>query len=690
MSSIDLVNGVQESVRFIWSLAEYLRGDYKQSEYGRVILPLTVLRRLDQVMAPKREEVWKAYQQYGSKYKNIDFILQHASKPLKFYNISAFDFEKLRTDPENIALNLIKYTQGFSDNVKQIIEHFNFEVQIDRLNKAGLLFFMIEKFTEIDLHPDKVSNIQMGYIFEELIRRFSEQSNETAGEHFTPREVIRLMTDLLFIQDEAILGQKGIVRKMYDPACGTGGMLAIAEEYVRKHNPDARLEVYGQEINPESYAICGADMLIKGLEPKNIFFGDTFSNDGFRDEKFHYMLCNPPFGVDWKKYADFIEDEHHRLGYAGRFGAGLPRKSDGQLLFLQHMLSKMTNTGEGSRLAIVFNGSPLFTGDAGSGESEIRRWIIENDWLEAIIALPTDMFYNTGIATYIWVLTNRKEPRRKGKIQLIDATEFYVKMRKSLGNKRNELSDEDISKIVHIYGDFDLEENEHSKIFPNTEFGYRKITVERPLRVNYAITEERLENVRSETAFQNLAVSRKRNPKEKAQEEKEGKEKQEAIIEALKTIPAGPDNGIYYNYKTFEELVDEVLEKQGISITRSVRNAILRGLSERDESAPIMTDNKGNPIPDTNLRDYERVPLGEDIYGYFEREVKPHVPDAWIDESVVDDKDGEVGKVGYEISFNRYFYKYQPPRPLEEIEAEIHEVEARIAKQLAEVFGNEV
>lgn len=690
MSSIDLVNGVQESVRFIWSLAEYLRGDYKQSEYGRVILPLTVLRRLDQVMAPKREEVWKAYQQYGSKYKNIDFILQHASKPLKFYNISAFDFEKLRTDPENIAQNLIKYIQGFSDNVKQIIEHFNFEVQIDRLNKAGLLFFMIEKFTEIDLHPDKVSNIQMGYIFEELIRRFSEQSNETAGEHFTPREVIRLMTDLLFIQDEAILGQKGIVRKMYDPACGTGGMLAIAEEYVRKHNPDARLEVYGQEINPESYAICGADMLIKGLEPKNIFFGDTFSNDGFRDEKFHYMLCNPPFGVDWKKYADFIEDEHHRLGYAGRFGAGLPRKSDGQLLFLQHMLSKMTNTGEGSRLAIVFNGSPLFTGDAGSGESEIRRWIIENDWLEAIIALPTDMFYNTGIATYIWVLTNRKEPRRKGKIQLIDATEFYVKMRKSLGNKRNELSDEDISKIVHIYGDFDLEENEHSKIFPNTEFGYRKITVERPLRVNYAITEERLENVRSETAFQNLAVSRKRNPKEKAQEEKEGKEKQEAIIEALKTIPAGPDNGIYYNYKTFEELVDEVLEKQGISITRSVRNAILRGLSERDESAPIMTDNKGNPIPDTNLRDYERVPLGEDIYGYFEREVKPHVPDAWIDESVVDDKDGEVGKVGYEISFNRYFYKYQPPRPLEEIEAEIHEVEARIAKQLAEVFGNEV
>ncbi len=687
MSSMDLVNGVQENVRFIWSLAEYLRGDYKQSEYGRVILPLTVLRRLDQIMAPKREEVQKVYQKYGSKYKNIDFILQHASKPLKFYNISAFDFEKLKADPENVARNLVNYIQGFSDNVKQIIDHFNFEVQIERLNKAGLLFFMVEKFTEIDLHPDKVSNIEMGYMFEELIRRFSEQSNETAGEHFTPREVIRLMTDILFIQDTDILGQKGIVRKMYDPACGTGGMLAIAEEYVRKHNPDARLEVYGQEINPESYAICGADMLIKGLESKNIFFGDSFGSDGFRDEKFHYMLCNPPFGVDWKKYADFIEDEYRRLGYAGRFGAGLPRKSDGQLLFLQHMLSKMANSGEGSRLAIVFNGSPLFTGDAGSGESEIRRWIIENDWLEAIIALPTDMFYNTGIATYIWVLTNRKESRRKGKIQLIDATEFYVKMRKSLGNKRNELSDEDISKMVCIYGDF--EKSEHSKIFPSTEFGYRKITIERPLRVNYAVTEERLENIQSETAFQNLAKSRKRNPKEKAQEEREGREKQDAILKALKTIPAGP-GGVYYDYGAFEELVDKALEKHGISITRSVRNAILRGLSERDESAPIMTDSKGNPIPDTDLRDYERVPLEEDVYEYFEREVKPHVPDAWIDESAIDDKDGEVGRVGYEISFNRYFYKYQVPRPLEEIEAEIHEVEARIAKQLAEVFSDAV
>ncbi len=682
MTSTNLANDVQKHINFIWNLAEYLRGDYKQSEYGRVILPFVVLKRLDQVMAPKRDDVHRALIEDSHKYKNIDFILKHVSRPLKFYNTSKFDFDKLRSDSENVAKNLINYILGFSDNVKEIFGHFNFEVQIDRLNKSGLLFFMVEKFAEVDLHPDKVTNIQMGYIFEELIRRFSEQSNETAGEHFTPREVIKLMVDLLFIQDTEILGQKGIVRKLYDPACGTGGMLAIAEEYIRKHNPDARLEVYGQELNPESYAICGADMLIKGLESKNIFFGDSFGDDGFRDEKFHYMLTNPPFGVDWRKYAEYIVDEHRRLGHAGRFGAGLPRKSDGQLLFLQHMLSKMTNTGEGSRLAIVFNGSPLFTGDAGSGESEIRRWIIENDYLEAIIALPTDMFYNTGISTYIWVLTNRKEKQRKGKIQLIDATEFYVKMRKSLGDKRHELSDEDIDKIVRIYGDF--EENEHSKIFPNTEFGFRKITVERPTRVNYAVTDERLERVQNERAFQNLARSRRRKPELKAQEEKEGKEKQQTILKALKTIP----EGTYRDYKKFEDLVDEAHD--GIDITRTVRNAILRGLSERDESAPIMTNRKGEPIPDTGLRDYERVPLEEDVYEYFEREVKPHVPDAWIDESVVDEIDGQVGRVGYEISFNRYFYKYEPPRPLEAIEADIRVIEERIAKQLAEVFSDAV
>lgn len=688
MSSTELAGKVQQATNFIWQIAEYLRGDYKQSEYGRVILPFTVLRRLDSVLAPKRQEILDVYNEYGPQYKNIDFILRHASRPLKFYNISPFDFDTLRADPENVAQNLVNYIQGFSDNVKQIFGHFNFEVQIDRLEKAGLLFFIVEKFADVDLHPDTFSNIEMGYMFEELIRRFSEQSNETAGEHFTPREVIRLMVDLLFIEDHEVLSQEHIVRKMYDPACGTGGMLAIAEEYVRQLNPNARLEVYGQEINPESYAICGADMLIKGLDSKNIYFGDSFSKDGFKDEKFHYMLTNPPFGVDWRKHADFVEGEHKRLGYAGRFGAGLPRKSDGQLLFLQHMISKMANTGEGARIAIVFNGSPLFTGDAGSGESEIRRWIIEEDLLEAIIALPENLFYNTGIATYIWVLSNRKAPERRNKIQLVDGTEFYQKMRRSLGEKRHELGEQDIEKIVQAYGD--MAENEFSKVFPSTEFGYRKITVERPLRVNYAVTDERLENIRNERAFQNLARSRKRDKQKKAQEEKEGRVKQEAIIEALKTIPEGPDDGTYKDYQAFEDLLDETLEKHEISLTRSVRNAILRGLSERDETAPIMRNKKGNPMADTGLRDYERVPITQDPYEYFKQEVKPHVPDAWIDESVTDKKDGKVGKVGYEINFNRYFYKYQPPRPLEEIEAEILELTNKIAKGLAEVFGSEI
>jgi type I restriction enzyme M protein len=675
-------------ISFIWSLAEYLRGDYKQSEYGRVILPLTVLRRLDCVLKPVKQLMLETYEKYKDKYKeeNIDFILRQTiksrtGKNIYFYNISRFDFEKLKDDPENVNHNLINYINGFDNTVKEIISHFHFD--IDRLHKAGLLYFMIEKFSEIDLHPDVVSNTEMGYIFEELIRRFSEQSNETAGEHFTPREVVWLMVHLLFIRDSEILSQKGVVRKLYDPAAGTGGMLSLAEMYVREHNSDARLEVYGQEINPESYAICKADMLIKGQNPNNIIFGNSFTQDGFPGEKFDYMLTNPPFGVDWNKYADPIKEEHETEGYSGRFGAGLPRKSDGQLLFLQHMLSKMKNDETGTRLAIVFNGSPLFTGDAGSGESEIRRWIIENDWLEAIIALPNDLFYNTGIATYIWVLTNRKSPERKGKIQLVDATDQYQKMRRSLGQKRNELSKKHIDYIVKVYGDF--LENEQFKIFNNEEFGYRKITIERPLKINYAVNEERLEKVKAENSFQKLAVSKKKDPKKKEEEEREGRKLQEAIINALKTIPEGPDNGVYRNYKKFEKLFEETIKKTELSLKPGLKKAILRALSERDEEAPIVTDGKGNPVPDPDLRDTERVPLGEDIYEYFEREVKPHVPDAWINEEIVDHKDGKVGKVGYEINFNRYFYKYEPPRPLEEIRAEIKELGEEISELLQEV-----
>ncbi|MGE5604098.1 MAG: type I restriction-modification system subunit M, partial [Bacteroidota bacterium] len=473
----------QEKANFIWSVADLLRGDYKQSEYGKVILPFTVLRRLDCVLEPTKEQVLAKVPTITAQNKGP--ILERITGQ-SFYNTSRYDFKKLKDDANHIADNLINYINGFSPNAREIIDYFNFTEQITRLDNANLLYLVVCKFAEIDFHPHTVSNIEMGYIFEELIRKFSEISNETAGEHFTPREVIRLMVNILFNEDSDVLRKEGVVRTLYDPACGTGGMLSVAQEYLQSLNSEAELEVFGQEINPESYAICKADMIIKGCNPQNIRFGNSFTHDGLADEKFDYMLSNPPFGVEWKKVEKEIRDESEKLGYAGRFGAGLPRISDGSLLFLQHMISKMKQK-EGSRIGIVFNGSPLFTGDAGSGESEIRRWIIENDWLETIIALPDQLFYNTGISTYIWIVTNRKNPLRKGKIQLINAVDFAVKMRKSLGNKRNEISKEQIEEIVRIYGDF--KKNEYSKIFDNEDFGYQKIVVERPLRLNFQVSE---------------------------------------------------------------------------------------------------------------------------------------------------------------------------------------------------------
>lgn len=565
----------------IWSVADLLRGDFKQSDYGKVILPFTIMRRLDCVLEKSKSAVLAEYEAHKHLPTDaLDSFLTRKSG-YQFYNTSPMTFQVLLGDSANIHANLTNYLGSFSGNVRDVFERFGFQTTLDRLNDSNLLYLATQKFAAIDLHPDVVSNAHMGAMFEELIRKFAELSNETAGEHFTPREVIRLMVSLLFISDNDALSKKGVVRKIYDPTAGTGGMLSVAEEYLLRLNPDARLVLYGQELNPESYAICKADMLIKGQDIRNVIFGNTLSDDGLIGQTFDYMLSNPPFGVEWKKIEATVRKEFEQKGFAGRFGPGLPRVSDGSLLFLLHLISKMRPTEEGgSRIGIVLNGSPLFTGGAGSGESEIRKWIIENDMLETLVALPTDMFYNTGISTYVWILSNHKAAERKGKIQLINAADFYQKMRKSLGSKRKELGGADIENIVKLYGAF--EENEYSKIFDNEDFGYSTITVERPLKDAYG-----------------------------------------------KVV-----------------------------------------LGEKGKL-------KGKPQPDSSLRDTENVPLKDDINQYFEREVLPHVPDAWIDH--------DKTKVGYEIPFNRHFYKYVPPRPLEVIDAELKAVSAEIMAILTEV-----
>jgi len=584
----------------IWQVADLLRGDYKQSDYGKVILPLTVLRRLDCVLKPAKQKVLDYLPKIQEKSDSAKDLILNNIAGQNFHNRSKFDFEKLKAEPDKIAANLRNYINGFSASAREIIEYFNFDDQIERMDdpKADILFQVVKKFAEIDLSD--MDSMEMGYVFEELIRRFAEQSNETAGEHFTPREVIKLMVNILFNADTAALTKAGIVKTLYDPACGTGGMLSVAEKHLCDEkeglNPKAKLEVFGQEINPESYAICKSDMLIKGQNPANIKFGNTFTVDGLENEKFDYMLSNPPFGVDWKKAEKIIKAEYENKGYSGRFGAGLPRINDGSLLFLQHMISKMKK--DGSRIGIVFNGSPLFTGQANSGESNIRQWIIENDWLEAIIALPDQLFYNTGISTYIWILNNRKSSERKGKIQLINTTgdkdeqlvaegklpfnRFWNKKLPTLGNKRKEISENGTEKgigfITKLCGDF--EENEFVKIYPNEFFGYWRVTVEQPLR---------------------------------------------------------------------------------------------------NEIGVIERNNKGEPKPDTNLRDYENIPflkldknkklVPQTIEEYFVREVKPNLPDAWIDESKT--------KIGYEINFTKYFYEFKPLRTLAEIKADILKLEEK-------------
>jgi type I restriction enzyme M protein len=667
----------QDKVNFIWSIAELLRGPYKKEQYGDVILPMAVLRRFDCVLAATKKEVLEKYETLKkSGLQNMDPVLNRISKQ-GFNNTSKYDFEKLLADPDNIANNLRNYINGFSKNAREIIEHFDFDKQITKLNDNNLLYLIVSEFNKIDLHPDKVSNTEMGYIFEELIRRFSEHAE--AGDHYTPREVIRLMVNILLNEDNEELTQPGLVVTAYDCCAGTGGMLSVAEQYLKELNPGIQVELFGQEINPQSFSICKSDMLIKGQNADNIILGDSFTEDGHRGKTFRYMLTNPPFGVEWKKAEKFIREEYEKEGFNGRFGAGLPRISDGSLLFLQHLISKMKQDEKGSRIAIIFNGSPLFTGDAGSGESEIRRWIIENDMLEGIIALPDQLFYNTGISTYIWIVTNRKNndpmkgPVRTGKIQLVNAVDFYQKMRKSLGNKRNEITEEQIKEITRIYGEF--KENEYCKIFDNEDFGYQKIVVERPLRLNFQVTEERINNLYNETAFINLAKSKKKGTAG-LKEIEEGRKLQQQIIETLKTMDS---TILYKNRDEFTKVLKKAFKDSDIRLDSALLKAILSALSEKDETADICVDSKGNPEPDPDLRDTENVPLKEDIHEYFEREVKPHVPDAWIDETKT--------KIGYEIPFTRHFYKYQPLRPSEEIMREIIELEKSISEKLKKVMG---
>jgi type I restriction enzyme M protein len=673
---IKLIN-FQDKVNFIWSIAELLRGPYKKEQYGDVILPMAVLRRFDCVLAATKQEVLEKYEALKkSGLQNMDPVLNRISKQ-EFNNTSKYDFEKLLADPDNIANNLRNYINGFSKNAREIIEYFDFDKQITKLNDNNLLYLVVSEFNKIDLHPDVVSNTEMGYIFEELIRRFSEHGE--AGDHYTPREVIRLMVNILLNEDNEELTQPGLVVTVYDCCAGTGGMLSVAEQYLKELNPGIQVELFGQEINPQSFSICKSDMLIKGQNADNIILGDSFTEDGHRGRTFRYMLTNPPFGVEWKKAEKFIREEYEKEGFNGRFGAGLPRISDGSLLFLQYLISKMKQDEKGSRIAIIFNGSPLFTGDAGSGESEIRRWIIENDMLEGIIALPDQLFYNTGISTYIWIVTNRKNsdpmkgPVRTGKIQLVNAVDFYQKMRKSLGNKRNEISEEQIKEITRIYGEF--KENEYCKIFDNEDFGYQKIVVERPLRLNFKVTEERINNLYNETTFKKLAESRKKGAAG-LKEIEEGKKLQQQIIETLKTMDS---TILYKNRDAFTKALRKAFKDSDIKLDSALLKVILSALSEKDETADICVNSKGNPEPDPDLRDTENVPLKEDIHEYFEREVKPHVPDAWIDESKT--------KIGYEIPFTRHFYKYQPLRPSEEIMKEIRELEQSILEKLKKVMG---
>ncbi|WP_347401073.1 type I restriction-modification system subunit M [Microbacterium esteraromaticum] len=632
-------------VNFIWNIAESLRGPFKPSEYGSVVLPFTVLRRLDAVLAetkPKVANVAKATE-------TMPDVLRHLrlteAAGHQFYNTSTFDFAKLVADPQDLRANFSAYLAGFSENVRDIFERFEFEKTLNKLAEKNKLYSVTEKFAQADFHPNVVSNIEMGLIFEELIRWANERSNETAGDHYTPREVIALMVQLLFALDDDALSKSGVVRSIYDPTAGTGGMLSVADEFLRKMNPDIQLNLYGQDYNDASYAICKADMVIKGQDVDNIALGDTLTEDAFDEKKFDYGLSNPPFGVDWKDQRAYVDEEHARLGFNGRFGPGTPAVSDGAMLFLLHLVSKMRKKEDGgSRVAVVLNGSPLFSGGAGGGESNIRKWLLDNDLVEAIIGLPKDMFYNTGISTYIWVLTNRKDDDRKGRVQLIDGREMKEKLRKGLGSKRNELSTDNIKDLVTLYAGF--EDGEHSKIFRNEDFLYRTITVERPLKLNWHATAERIDAVFAAKAVQKL---------------------KEEDAEALRaTLNRLDSDTVWKNRIAFQKALKDAAKIEGLAVPAPLLKTVTTELGEQDDTADVCVDAKGKPEPDASLRDTENVPWGEDVDTYVAREVLPYAPDAWVDHAKT--------KEGAEVPFTRHFYQYIPPRPLEEIDRDLDAV----------------
>ena len=649
-----------QTAAFLWSIADLLRGDFKQSQYGRIILPFTLLRRMECVLAPTKDEVIKQNAaQQGRPDQVREMILLRAAGQ-QFFNASPLTLATL-SDTQTAA-DLMSYVQAFSKDAREIFEHFEFENFVQQLATADLLYQVVQRFAATDLSPERISNFGMGIIFEELIRKFAESSNETAGEHFTPRDIVHLTTSLVITDQDHKLAPHSIVT-IYDPTAGTGGFLSEGDEYIQSISEKVSVSLHGQELNPESYAICKADMLIKGQDVSNIKLGNTLSNDQLADKRFDFMLSNPPFGVEWKKVQKQITDEHNHKGFDGRFGPGLPRVSDGSLLFLLHLVSKMRDPRDGgSRIGIILNGSPLFTGGAGSGESEIRRYLLQNDLVEAIVALPTDMFYNTGIATYVWILSNHKADVRKGKVQLIDGTQHFAKMRKSLGSKRQYITDEQIDELVRLYGRF--EETPQSKIFPIEAFGYRRITVERPLRLNFQASAERIAKVLDEKALQKLDSAAR-----------------QGLVQALQSMDAGTP---HRNREQFAKLLKKTLSAHDVSLSAPEQKAVLNALSERDPDADICMI-KGKPEADSGLRDNENVPLGESVHDYFEREVKPHVPDAWIDESKRDEQDGEIGIVGFEIPFNRHFYVFKPPRPLEEIDRDLKACTDRIKQMIEEL-----
>ncbi len=703
----------QQLSNFIWSVADLLRGPYRPPQYERVMLPLTVLRRFDCVLGASKKTVLAEYKRLeGKDSQLIDRVLNSRAKgedgkPLGFHNHSALDFQALKGDPDNVGRHLTDYINSFSENVRKIFEYFEFEKEIEKMEEANRLYLVVSKFAEIDLHPRVVDNITMGLVFEDLIRRFNEAANETAGDHFTPREVIRLMVNLLLEPDGHILTQEGIIVTVCDPACGTGGMLSESQNWIRAHNDSATVRVFGQDYNPRSYAVAASDLLIKGFKDSRVEYGNTLTDDRFTnppEHRFDYLLANPPFGVDWKAEKKEIDRLPNFRNYSGK----LPRINDGALLFLIHMIAKFQPYAEGNRdkpgtrVAIVFNGSPLFTGGAGSGESEIRRWIIEHDWLEAIIALPEQMFYNTGIGTYIWVVSNRKTAERRGKIQLIDARDRWSPMKRSLGDKRRYLKEVDIDLVTREHGAF--EQSETSKLFDNTDFGYRRITVQRPLRLKFQVTQEAKEQFLDtcpELLDAVLEMEEVFGPDPHYDWNTVWIKAQRIVKESESDWLKGAKGTA--QKKLFREVFTEadsdaepVIAKYG-KRARAVRwadlpNQTLPEGKEIDNIAPLFgvyPDEDGKKQieyePDPKLKDFENIPLKEDIVSYFLREVQPYADDAWIDRKAGDEQDGGIGKVGYEINFNREFFKYQPPRPLAEIDAELGAVEKRIMGMLREV-----